>query len=67
MIENKFDIEKHRPKGDGMTVPEGYFEDFAVKMAGRLPFREELDVPETRSAKVVNSRWMKVRPYVYMA
>ena len=67
MIENKFDIEKHRPKGDGMTVPEGYFEDFAVKMAGQLPFREELDVPEARSAKVVNTRWTKVRPYVYMA
>ena len=67
MTEKNFDIEKHRPKGDGMTVPEGYFEDFAVKMAGRLPFREELDVPVEKSEKVVSSKWMRVRPYVYMA
>lgn len=68
MSEDKFDIEKHRAQGDGMTVPEGYFEDFAVKMAGRLPFRAELDVADTKSSSVkTNSTWMKVRPYVYMA
>ena len=54
-------------KGDGMTVPEGYFEDFAVKMAGRLPFREELDVAESHRKAPRNQRWLRVRPYVYMA
>lgn len=54
-------------KGDGMTVPEGYFEDFAVKMAGQLPFREELDVPVANQSRPRNSRWLQIRPYVYMA
>lgn len=56
-----------RDKGNGMTVPEGYFNDFAVKMAGKLPFREELDVPAAKQSKPRNSRWLQVRPYVYMA
>lgn len=54
-------------KGEGMTVPEGYFEDFAVKMAAKLPYREELDVPVSAQSKPRHSRWMQIRPYVYMA
>ena len=48
-------------KRTGMTVPEGYFEDFARKMADSLP---------ARGAKVLEykpSMWQRVRPYVYMA
>ena len=54
-------------RGDGMTVPDGFFEDFAAKMSGRLPFREELDVPVAKQAPPKNNKWLRVRPYVYMA
>lgn len=60
-------IDKIADKGDGLTVPDKFFEDFAVKMAGQLPFREELDVPVARQKAPKNSTWMRVRPYVYMA
>ena len=46
---------------DGMTVPEGYFADFASKMAQALP--EKNLAPENRK----RSTWMKIRPYAYMA
>lgn len=62
-------IDKIAAKGHGFTVPEGYFQDFATKMAASLPFREELDTPQQEAAQKQprNSRWMRVRPYVYMA
>lgn len=67
MKETKTDIiDNIARKGEGMTVPEGYFEDFAVKMATRLPFREELDTPLAQQ-KPKNSTWLKFRPYVYLA
>lgn len=47
----------------GFTVPEGYFDDFARRMAQSLPERPELDLPAT----VDRSFWAKIRPYVYMA
>ncbi|MDE5749166.1 MAG: hypothetical protein K2H87_00180, partial [Duncaniella sp.] len=51
-------------RNDGFTVPEGYFEDFAARMAASLPRREW----EERGPRVVpRSFWQKVRPYVYMA
>lgn len=52
----------------GMTVPEGYFEDFAAEMAERLPFRPEVESPEAvAEAERPRTLWQKVRPYVYMA
>lgn len=54
-------------KGSGMTVPEGYFEDFALKMSGQLPFREELDKPLSDQRQAKSSTWLRVRPYAYMA
>lgn len=54
-------------KGSGMTVPEGYFEEFAIKMSGQLPFREELDTPLASQSKPKSNTWLRVRPYVYMA
>lgn len=60
-------IDKIAADGDGCTVPEGYFADFAVKMSGRLPFREELDTPIAQQAAPKNTKWLRVRPYVYMA
>lgn len=60
-------IEEITARGDGMTVPEGYFDDFAARMARQLPFREELDVPVAERKAPRNTTWMRVRPYVYMA
>lgn len=51
----------------GMDVPEGYFEDFAARMAASLPDRAEAERPEQLSAAVKSSFWRRVRPYVYMA
>lgn len=47
----------------GMTVPEGYFENFAHKMAASLPEQEW----ERPSNEMPRSMWHKVRPYLYMA
>lgn len=46
---------------DGMTVPEGYFADFASKMAQSLPEKEV----DTRAPK--RTTWLRIRPYAYMA
>lgn len=46
-------------KESGYKVPEGYFEDFAKKMAASLPEREI----KTEKA----TKWLRIRPYVYMA
>lgn len=60
------DMKPHNPlelanHSDGMTVPEGFFADFAAKMEAALPERKPkvIDVPRTF--------WQKVRPYVYLA
>ncbi len=52
----------------GLEVPDGYFDDFATRMAALLPERPELENREADTA-ASDSRtfWQKVRPYVYMA
>lgn len=51
-------------RNDGMTVPDGYFENFATEMMAKLPEREW----ENPESKVMpRSIWQKVRPYVYLA
>ena len=63
-------IDKIASEGDGLRVPEGYFEDFATRMSAQLPFREELDLPVAEQERMQSPRsrtWMRVRPYVYMA
>lgn len=45
----------------GMTVPDGYFADFATRMARELPERDSAPKILPRSA------WQKARPYVYLA
>ncbi|MDE6817673.1 MAG: hypothetical protein K2J09_00695 [Muribaculaceae bacterium] len=48
------------PKSNGMTVPEGYFDDFQRRMMANLP--------EIAPAPVATrSKWQITRPYVYMA
>lgn len=50
---------------DGMTVPDGYFSDFASRMSASLP-----DRPELASMQVgvpPRTMWQRIRPYAYMA
>lgn len=49
---------------DGMTVPDGYFADFAAKMAASLP---EQDWEKPQPKVMPRSMWQRVRPYIYMA
>ena len=52
-------------RNDGMKVPDGYFADFARRMAEELPQRPEL--AQMASGVPPHSLWERVRPYVYMA
>lgn len=45
----------------GMNVPDGYFEEFSVKMMEKLPA-----YPEAPRPKVL-STWQRIKPYIYMA
>lgn len=49
---------------DGMTVPDGYFADFAAKMAASLP---EMEWEKPQPKVLHRSVWQKIRPYIYMA
>lgn len=49
---------------DGMTVPDGYFADFAARMAASLP-KQEWEDP--RPKVLHRSVWQKIRPYIYLA
>lgn len=52
----------------GMSVPDGYFEDFALRMADMLPERPEIEQAAPRLSEAQRkSFWSRVRPYVYMA
>lgn len=52
----------------GMSVPDGYFEDFAQAIMSKLPYREELENPAAvEEAERPRTLWQKARPYVYMA
>lgn len=50
---------------DGLTVPDGYFADFAASMAAKLPVRDEIESPRIIAKK--RSLWDACRPYAYMA
>lgn len=47
----------------GMTVPDGYFDDFAARMSKKLPMHE----PSHGDSETKGSLWFKIRPYAYMA
>jgi len=49
----------------GMTVPEGYFDNFTEQMCAKLP--EQPWEKATTPNVMPRSFWQKVRPYVYMA
>ena len=51
----------------GMTVPEGFFENFNKRMAESLP-EQPWEKSDTDKPKILpRSRWQIVRPYVYLA
>lgn len=51
-------------RNDGLTVPEGYFDDFKRQMASALPERTELNASQEEP---IRSTWQRMRPYIYMA
>ncbi len=55
------------PRTDGMTVPEGYFEDFKARMKASLPERQWEREARGEVPVLPKTFWQKVRPYVYMA
>ena len=55
------------PKSNGMTVPEGYFDDFAARMAASLPEQEWERAGEAAAEAPRRTVWQIVRPYVYLA
>lgn len=50
---------------DGMTVPEGYFEDFQKRMEAMLPRNEAAE--STAKPQPPRTFFHRVRPYIYMA
>lgn len=66
MKQDTNDILTRVDRRHGMTVPEGYFEDFASRMMSSLPERPELTDPQARM-EVPSTLWQRIRPYVYMA
>ncbi len=48
-------------RSTGMTVPDGYFADFASRMKEALPEKQ----PEP--VVVAKTTWQKIRPYTYLA
>lgn len=58
------DILEQVNHNDGMTVPEGYFEDFATRMEAMLP---PMDWEQPQPVVLPKSWWQKVRPYIYLA
>ena len=50
---------------DGMTVPDGYFDDFQLRMEAMLPPNEAAE--STAVIQPPRSFWERVRPFVYMA
>lgn len=61
----KIDILARLGRKDGMTVPEGFFEQFAADMEKKLPYRAEAE--EVRKLTAPRTTWHRIRPYVYMA
>ncbi len=63
--EHKHSILDRPGHPDGMTVPEGFFDDFVSKMAAKLPENEL----ERQPARMLEppTLWQRVRPFAYMA
>ena len=65
-MNKKSDILTQAGRRSGMTVPDGYFAEFAAKMASSLPATAPaVDADETSAPSMTT--WRRLRPYVYMA
>ncbi len=64
-MKNDNDILSKIDRRSGMTVPEGYFDDFASRMMEQLPEHPSIGSGTATSDKP--SLWFRIRPYVYMA
>lgn len=60
------DILAHLPKADGMSVPDGFFAEFATRMADSLP-QTDFELNATAAPLPPRSFWQRIRPYAYMA
>lgn len=69
MKKNSDNIESKLPKSDGMTAPEGYFDEFVSQMTAKLPERPELEelIDGGKKPIMPQTMWQRIRPYVYMA
>lgn len=61
-MNNDNDILGKVGRRSGMTVPDGYFANFAEQMAKNLPEKES-----TESIALQHTMWQRIRPYIYMA
>lgn len=65
-MEHKDILQRESQRNAGMTVPEGFFDDFNKRMAAALPV-QEWEKAEEDVHVLPRSRWQRIRPYVYMA
>lgn len=65
-MDKQKDILKQVDRRTGMTVPDGYFAEFASRMAASLPKEPASTVTLSQDAPRLTT-WRRVRPYVYMA
>ena len=65
MKSDKENILKKVDHRDGMTVPDGFFDDFCRRMEGQLPYNEAAE--STRILEAPRTLWQRVRPFAYMA
>lgn len=63
MDKNNDNILETIGRRSGMTVPEGYFDNFVGQMIRSLPEQEQ---PDNAVAPPM-TRWQRIRPYAYMA
>lgn len=66
-MKNDNDILSTINRRSGMTVPEGYFDDFASRMMKQLPEHHSIDPGTDTASPDKPSLWFRIRPYVYMA
>lgn len=59
-------LQQQKQTNAGMTVPEGYFDDFNKRMAAALPV-QDWEQPDHEANILPRTRWQKIRPYVYLA
>lgn len=60
-MEKNSDILNKIAGRSGMTVPDGFFDDFAKQMQAKLPEKQE------KTKELPSSMWQRIRPYAYMA